>query len=1261
MRSRRTSRLTVAFVAAALLAGPVIVTAATPAQPAGALLGAAPGLADVDTRTGSVAPTSAQRAAVAALGASATWNRFGTPASLVRYGGYLGTGLSGGAVTAARSWLRAHAALFRLTASGIDGLELVNDSPMRGSAGHAVILRQRFDGLPSAMDGLVTVGVVSGKVAYVSSSLAGTQTAPPSASLSASAAWVKGAANIGRTVAAGALSGLKVDSRTGWTVFRAPGFAQTQRVRPGALPLYTGGVRPVFEANVVDVKAGAALAYTQYVDAVTGKVLVRVNRVQESNQSETFTGSYSATGCGPLHPYTVDAATKSIDVVASAALPTNDIVLNLIFAGNVVAASDTGTSPEAVHYTGTGGVVAPGVYNVQVCPFATPTVPSEPPFSYAGAFVSSDVAVNAFPYPPQWKFFRAAPNLDYSNHTDTRLRACWVNKVGGTPVPGCQFQLANLASRAPWDQNVQTNTPSFTTLGNNATTAESWSSPLTPGAVGQRPVEADRTYFPTFTDQWNRSGCSPVSFTPAGNNNDVLAAVTNLFSGHNRFHDFSYFLGFTEENFNAQVNNFGLTAPGPFPAGRELDPEVGNVQAGALSGGQPSFLGRDNANQITLQDGVPPITNQYLFQPIAGAFYSPCVDGDYDTTVFGHEYTHLISNRMVAGPDSGLVGAQAGAMGESWSDQVALEYLQAYGFVPQDGENPWALGPYVTGNKQRGIRDYALNANPLNYSDIGFDVTGPEVHADGEVWNAVGYDLRQAFVNKFNGSFPASNKALQKACADGARPATLCPGNRRWIQLVFDAFLLQQSGTSMLDARDAFLAADVVRFNGANQALIWNVFAKRGMGQGASTATTEDDQPKPSFASPFANEATLNFSARDVTLPGRPSKPGKLYIGQYEARATPVADTDPSTALGSTVKLVPGTYDFVFRARGYGLRRFTLTFTAGQTVARVLHLSPNLASSANGATITGGGVNLGSLIDDTEATNWANLDVPTGVNVAKPSVTVKLAGTGPQMVRSVQVSALLRPESGSGADPDAQNRFTALRQFAIQTCVASVANANCALPTGFSTLYTSPANAFPGVAPRPLAPDLTLRTFDVPDRAATHVRLVALQNQCTGGPDFQGEQDSDPLNATDCDLASTEGTLVRASELQVYSFDAVTRPPGDPVVLTSMTAPATAARTTNITYAIGYRNLGPEASQHAAITNVLPAGVTFVSATGGGAYAAGSRTVRWALGTVPVGGTGTVRVTVKVTGAVGSVILNQASFTGDLTVGIPSAATTLVT
>src|SRR6266540_1693111 len=63
------------------------------------------GLRDLDARAGSVAPTSAQRTIVSQLGASATWNRFGTPASLIKYGGYLATGLGSDPVTAARTFV----------------------------------------------------------------------------------------------------------------------------------------------------------------------------------------------------------------------------------------------------------------------------------------------------------------------------------------------------------------------------------------------------------------------------------------------------------------------------------------------------------------------------------------------------------------------------------------------------------------------------------------------------------------------------------------------------------------------------------------------------------------------------------------------------------------------------------------------------------------------------------------------------------------------------------------------------------------------------------------------------------------------------------------------------------------------------------------------------------------------------------------------------------------------------------------------------
>ena len=80
------------------------------------------------------------------------------------------------------------------------------------------------------------------------------------------------------------------------------------------------------------------------------------------------------------------------------------------------------------------------------------------------------------------------------------------------------------------------------------------------------------------------------------------------------------------------------------------------------------------------------------------------------------------------------------------------------------------------------------------------------------------------------------------------------------------------------------------------------------------------------------------------------------------------------------------------------------------------------------------------------------------------------------------------------ADPDAGSRFTALRRFALEACTSA-----CSSPTAtWTRFYTSRADAFPGVSPRPVAPNLTLRGFDVPDTRAAAIRLVTLENQCTG-------------------------------------------------------------------------------------------------------------------------------------------------------------------
>jgi len=932
----------------ALVASSLPATAAPPPAktPEPSIQGELGARTDRDARPGRVRASARQTKL--ATGAKVRWNAFGTPGSMFKPKGWLATGLPANDGVAARTWVKRNRELFRLSAKGVDALEVVTKT--RVGTGSAVTFSQRFGDLPAANDGLLTVAVTGGKIAYASSSVAGDGNAPAAASVAAQDAWRAAAADLGRQVASADIAVKGTDQ--GWTTLSAKGFASVQRARLRALPTPTQGVRPAWETIVFDNAAlGDPLAFTSYVDARTGDVLLRKNLVD--------------------------------------------------------------------HVT---------------------------------------------------------------------------------------------------DDPQSTNT----TSGNAARSVENWNSadPFTVGA-NTATARPDRKYTYAWTDQWDRERCNPDTFT-SPQRNDIDASLVNLFAMHNRMHDFAYFLGFTEQTFNLQRSNFGLGGLGG-------DPEQGNAQAGGLVGGPPGFLARDNANQITPPDGMAPITNMYLWQPIAAAFYSPCVDGDFDMTVIGHEYTHAISNRMVAGPDNGLQGAQAGAMGEAWSDLVAMEYLNENGYVPINGESPWAVGPYVTGDKKAGIRNWALDRKPVNYSDVGYDVTGPQVHADGEIWAGVNFAIRQVLVARYNKSFPARNRALQQACADGRRPADRCPGNRRWIQTLMDAFLLMPSQVSMLDARDAYLAADQLRFGGANQVLLWDVFARHGMGTDASTTGTADGQPVPGFSSPFAPEGQVAF--RPVDERGGPVAGAQLFVGPFEARVTPVADTDAATSLSSSVVMVPGTYEFVVRANGFGHKRLKVKVIANRVSDVRVVLPANLASSTNGATVGGDGVNQTSLIDDTEATNWASLGAP----VPGRSVSVHLDPAKPwHRIGRVQVSALNRPlDPTNTADPGGQNRFTALRQFQLQTCVVT-ATVDCLDASDFTVAYTSPADAFPAVRPRPRAPELQLRSFKIPSAEATYVRFVVLNSQCTGAPDYQGEQDNDPRAATDCDTASLQGLNVRASELQVF-------------------------------------------------------------------------------------------------------------------------------
>jgi extracellular elastinolytic metalloproteinase len=1173
------------FVAGCVLAGTMALAASAWADTD--IQGNPSGLPDLDVRTGTLAPTAAQRSAASALGAQVAWNDFGTPSSLVRPGGALGAGVAGAsAPDAARAWLSANRALFRLPST--KGFELVADNALAGSSTHAVTLRQTVSGLDASGGGLVTLGVAKAgdgwKVISASSSLATNPTLRGSARLADGQAWQRAAASVGRVRSLAQIARLRGKKRLGhgWRGLRVAGLGDVQRARKVAFPTIAHGYLPAFETLVVDTQSNEPSAYRVFVDARSGAILARDSLVDSESAQEQaaeaptpISGELPAQdgGCDTQKgPFTVadGAGVRAIDVFANADSNLNDIVLKLFAGTTQVAEADTVRTPERIRYAPDGGVPASD-YFVQVCEFGDGQAPVEPR-TYTGT-VGLDTSAAPAPYVARWDANPANPPLNplaadpWNNpSTDTRTEMCWKQS---TTASDCGVVVDNLASRSPWDFSPKANAPTNTTAGNNVREAESWQDGSQPGPNQFQPVSATRDYTFPWTNEWFNKDCDSSGLV-VGKSLDVSAAAVNLFTVHNRMHDFAYLLGFTEENFNSQESNFGRTE-----AFRENDPVVGDVQAGAAVGV------RDNANMSTLPDGSSSITNMYLWQPLAGSFYPPCVDGDFDAGVIGHEYTHMIENRTIGKGDS-RSGFQAGAMGEAVADLFSIEELNALGLVPTDDENRYATGTYVTGNKLRGIRDYAPNfpatgafpepsvypqIDPLNFSDVGFDLTGPEVHADGEIWVAINFDLRRALAAKYNKQFPESDAALQKQCALGQLPATQCPGNRRWIQDLFDAFLLMPTAPSMIDARNAILAADQARFGGANQPELWAAFARRGMGRNASQTNgsgrvrgvESDTDPLPDFEVPGQANANVTFAATS-TESGNPAVKARIYVGHYEARVSPIADTDaatnaPSTAtannLDEKATFAPGTYEFIATAPGYGAVRFRKTFKANNNPTITLRFAPNFASTTQGATATGdvapvtsgtgavvqdGPQVLKNLIDDTEISDWqaaATQAADGSFGVDGKRVTIDLAGTKPQTIRHVQVSALLGPVFDGNRTDLSQNRFTALRQFEIWTCNDQAAD--CSNDDSYQRAYASASDAFPADVPRPVAPMLLLRNFTFSPVKATHLRLVVRNSQCTGGPAYQGEQDADPANATDCNTAGAAPTrFVRVAEVQAF-------------------------------------------------------------------------------------------------------------------------------
>lgn len=578
----------------------------------------------------------------------------------------------------------------------------------------------------------------------------------------------------------------------------------------------------------------------------------------------------------------------------------------------------------------------------------------------------------------------------------------------------------------------------FTTQGNNVDDHENWLA-TRPEANPFRPSSPNGQFLFPFQNNWGRSNCAGSSYEQ-----DVSQATTNLFYQHNRIHDEYYGYGFTETAGNFQNNDFGRGGVGN-------DAVQGDVQAGIQE--TPQQL--DNANFSTPPDGLPGITNMFLWETIPGSFIAPCVDGDNDVSVSQHEYTHGMSTRMVGGGEA-LGGEQAGAMGEGWSDFYALNHLFDAGLETQPIE-----GIYVTGNAQRGIRNYNYADSPLNYGDLGYDIVGNEVHSDGEIWAATLWQLRQGLLAQYG------TKA----------------GEKRTALLITAALADTAPNPSMLDARDGILTADQDLYKGKDTELIWKTFASRGMGSQAGSIGSADPDPDPSFASPNTGD-NGHLAISTVDASGRAVAGISVFIGDYEARVTPSAITAGRNGTAQ-VNMVPGTYDVTLQAPGWGSRTITgIKITAGATTTQAVTLRQNLASAVNGATIAASSGDDGknpatNLIDDTQATSWGNAPTTTAQDQTG-SVTVALSptlDTAGTMISSIELGAF----PGIGLP-----RFGAVRDYTIE--VSDDGTTWTTVSAG--TVHTDP--------PRPVAPELNYQTITL--AIPVHANFVRLDVTHTQGP-----------------------------------------------------------------------------------------------------------------------------------------------------------------
>ena len=285
------------------------------------------------------------------------------------------------------------------------------------------------------------------------------------------------------------------------------------------------------------------------------------------------------------------------------------------------------------------------------------------------------------------------------------------------------------------------------------------------------------------------------------------ASITNVFYWANILHDITYRYGFTEASGNFQQNNYNN-------GGAQADEVILECQ---------STFRPCNAIFSTQRDGISPVLKINLCND---------KDGGFDASVIAHEWGHGLSDRLTGGWYDCLRNKESPS--EGWSDWFAAVLT----IKPGDtGATPRTIANYLRnqGPNGPGVRRFPystdMNINPQTYESL---VTTQGTHHIGAIWSEILWEMTWGLIDAYG-----FDPNVYNFTGDINEDA----GNIIAIAIVIEGLKLTLCKPGFVQARDAIILAAWEIYGGDLVCVLWEAFAKRGLGyfadQGSSEITTD--------------------------------------------------------------------------------------------------------------------------------------------------------------------------------------------------------------------------------------------------------------------------------------------------------------------------------------------------------------------------------------------------------------------------------------